>query len=478
MNNKLTKIIATIGPSSDSPELIEELISLGVNIFRFNFKHSDIEWHKTRIQRVQDVSYKINANVGLLLDLQGPEIRLSMPVDQIEIEENEKILLSNDIFNTNEKGMSFTDPEIINFLKEDQKISADDGLFEFTVKKENEKTYLLSLSAGTLLNKKTINIANLDYDFPVIHDRDRNGLKLAKEFNLDFIALSFVRNASDLKILKREMETIGLDAKIVAKIETLKAIENIDEIIEEADAIMIARGDLGVEMPAEEVPFYQKEIIKKCIQKGVPVITATQMLESMTQKPIPTRAEVSDVANAVYDFTDAVMLSGETANGKYPKEAVKTMNKVTEFSESKNRVIDIRNLFEYDLSEKSQMICDSAFNLYKALKAKDQIIKGFLVFTQTGKTARMLSRYRPHTPIFAFCPTENLVRKLSLSFGVQPIFQKSLGEKDEIVKDDIKNALIALSENGYCSEKDTFIVLHGDYWTSESGTSTIRLVTA
>lgn len=478
MNNKLTKIIATIGPSSDSPELIEELINLGVNIFRFNFKHSDPEWHKIRIQRVQDVSFRVKEHVGILLDLQGPEVRLSMPVDQIEIEENEKILLSNEIFNTNEKGMSFTDPEIINFLKEDQKILADDGLFEFVVKKEGEKTYLLSKTSGTLLNKKTINIVNLDFDFPVIHDRDRNGLRLAKEFNLDFIALSFVKSASDLRELKKEMENIGLSAKIVAKIETPKAIANIDDIIDEADVIMIARGDLGVEMPAEEVPFYQKEIIKKCIQKGVPVITATQMLESMTQKPIPTRAEVSDVANAVYDFTDAVMLSGETANGKYPKEAVKTMSKVTSFSESKNRHLDIRRLFEYDLSDKSQMICDSAFNLYKALKAKDQIIKGFLVFTQSGKTARMLSRYRPHTPIFAFCPTENLVRKLNISFGVQPVFQKSLGEKDEIGKDDIKNALATLAENGYCNEKDTFIVLHGDYWTSESGTSTIRIVTA
>lgn len=476
--SKLTKIIATIGPSSDSPELIAELINHGANIFRFNFKHSDLEWHKERIKRVQDVSKKLNTSIATLLDLQGPEIRLSMPTDNIEIEENENILLSNDIFETKEKGISFTNPEIIDLLKDGQKVLADDGIFEFTVLRENGKTYLHSLSAGTLPNRKTINITNLDFDFPVIHDRDRQGLNLAKELNVDFIALSFVRNDSDLKILKQEMEKINLDAKIVAKIETPKAIENIDKILENTDAVMIARGDLGVEMPLEEVPFYQKEIIKKCVQLGIPVITATQMLESMTQRKIPTRAEVSDVANAVYDFTDAVMLSGETANGKYPKETVKVMTKVVKFSEDKNRIHDIRNLFDYQLLDQSQMICDSAFNLYKSLKTKNQTIKGFIIFTQGGKTARMLSRYRPHVPIFAFCPTSNLTRALSISFGVIPIFQDSLIHKDEIVKQDLIKALEVLKTEGICVKDDLFIVLHGDYWTSKSGTSTIRLVTA
>lgn len=476
--DKLTKIIATIGPSSDSEEAIEQLITMGANIFRFNFKHSDLVWHRERILRVKRVSEKLNSNTATLLDLQGPEIRLTMPFDSIQLKEDEKILLSDEIFQTKEKGFSFTDSKIIDALKDGQEVTADNGLFRFTVKIENGKTYLLSKSEGFLLKNKSISIVNLDYDFPTINEKDRNGMVLAKETGIDFIALSFVRDANDLRILKGEMQKINLNAKVVAKIETSKAIKNIDEILDNTDAVMVARGDLGVELPLEQVPYYQKEIIKKCLSKGVPVITATQMLESMIQNNIPTRAEVSDVANAVYDFSDAVMLSGETANGKYPKEAVKVMSRITTFSESKTHVHDIRNLIDYELSDNSQMICDSAFNLYKALKSKSKLVKGFIVFTQTGKTSRMLSRYRPHVPIFAFCPDKDLVRKLSLGYGVEPIFQESLAEKNEIVKDDIKIALDTLKTKGKCFANDIFIVLHGDYWTSESGTSTIRIVTA
>ena len=475
---KLTKIIATIGPSSDSEELIEDLINLGVNIFRFNFKHSDLDWHKERIKRVANVRTKLNKNISTLLDLQGPEIRLSLPFEYIDVERGQKILFSKEIFETNEKGICVNPIEIIKTLKDDQKVLIDDGLFEFRVKRENGKTYLISHTTGRLLNKKAVSIENLTYDFPVLHDRDREGLRLAKEMDVDFIALSFVRNVQDIKTLRDEMKKLNLFAKIVAKIETLKAVKNIDEIIEATDAIMIARGDMGVELSLEEVPFYQKEIIKKCIQKGVPVVTATQMLESMTKNPIPTRAEVSDVANAIYDYTDCIMLSGETANGIYPKETVSLMARVAYFSEDKNRIHDIRTVFDYELEDKSEMVCDSAFNLYKSLKAKDQPVKGFLTFTQSGKTSRMLSRYRPHVPIFAFCPSNDLVRRLTISYGVQPIFQKSLKEKNEIVKDDIQLAINILKEEGFAEVGDTFIVLHGDYWTSESGTSTIRLISA
>ncbi len=475
---KLTKIVATIGPSSDSPEKIEKLINLGVNIFRFNYKHADTNWHRERLKLLKKVCKEKNLRTATLLDLQGPEVRLKMPFDSIELDEGEKIFLSQEVFKNKEKGFSLSVPEIIENLDEDQQISADDGLFEFTVKKEDGKTYLLSYSSGTLLNNKAVSIVDLDYDFPTIHEKDREGLHLAKAEGIDFIALSFVRNAKDLENLKNEMGKIGLNAKIVAKIETAKATQNIDEIIDATDAVMVARGDLGVEMPMEQVPFWQKEIIRKCLQKGVPVITATQMLESMTHNSIPTRAEVSDVSNAVYDFTDAVMLSGETANGKYPEEAVDVMAKIIKFSEEKTHVPDIRTLFKYELNDISEMICDSAFNLYKALKSKEQKIKGFLVFTESGKTARMLSRYRPHVAIYSFCPNEELVNKLAINYAVKPIFQKSLKSKNEIVKDDIREALEILKNAGSCQDGDRFIVLHGDYWTSESGTSTIRVISA
>lgn len=478
MDNKLTKIIATIGPSSDSNEQLASLIKAGTNIIRFNFKHSDLEWHKERIKRVKAVSKNLNTQVGTLLDLQGPEIRLRMPQEELDIKIDEKIILSEEVFKTNEKGFSLSDPLIINHLLDGQTVLVDDGLFVFIVKKEKDKTFLTSKSEGILKNKKSVNILGFEYDFPVIHKRDRKGLILAKEEGIDFIALSFVRDGNDLEVLRKEMDKINLGARIVAKIETQKALANIDEIIEKTDVIMIARGDLGVEIPAEEVPFYQKLIIKKCLEKGVPVITATQMLESMTNKPLPTRAEVSDVANSIYDNTDSVMLSGETASGKYPLEAVKTMHNVISFSEEKNRVNDIRNLYDYDVSKNYQVICDSAFNLYKVLKANNKNVKGFIVFTQGGSTARMISRYRPHVPIFAFCPTESVSQSLTVSYGVLPIIQKSLKEKTEIVKEDIINSLKYLGKNKFIQKGELFIILHGDYWKSSGGTSTIRIATS
>jgi pyruvate kinase len=476
MPNKLTKLIATIGPASDSEEMIKSLIGNGVNIFRFNFKHGSSEWHKERLERVKKIALEQNANVATLLDLQGPEIRLAMPFDQIELEKNEKIILSKEIFETKEKGFSLSSPDIISKLTNEQKLSADDGLFNFTIQKENEKTYLISNSKGILKNEKTVNILNFDYDFPVIHAKDLDGLNLAHENDVNFIALSFVRNAEDIKILKEEMQKIDFKASVVAKIETAKALKNIDEIIEETDVIMIARGDLGVEIPAEEVPFYQKTIIRKCMEKGVAVITATQMLESMIQKPIATRAEVSDVANAVYDFTDAVMLSGETAIGSFPLEAINTMNRVISFTEDKNRLPDIRIDFNFELQNRIQMVSDSAFNLYKIFKSKGKDVKGFIVFTQAGKTARMISRYKPHVPVFAFSLNPFVNKSLLINFGVVPIEHEPCGEEREILREDIIKALEQLEKLGFAQKGDLFIVLHGDYWAKETDTSTIKLI--
>ena len=475
--SKLTKLIVTIGPSTDSEEKIKALIENGVNIIRFNFKHGDLDWHKERLERVKKVALEQNANIATLLDLQGPEIRLTMPFEQIELEQNEKIILSDKIFETKEKGFSLSSPEIINKLANEQKLSADDGLFKFTIQKENDLVYLISNSKGILKNKKSVNILDFDYDFPVIHDRDLEGLKLAKSHAIDFIALSFVRNANDIKILREEMRKIDFKANIVAKIETSTALKNIDEIIAETDAVMIARGDLGVEIPAEEVPFYQKTIIKKCMEKGVAVITATQMLESMISKPIATRAEVSDVANAVYDFTDAVMLSGETAMGSYPFEAIKTMTRTISFTENKNHLQDIRLDFEFELQSQVQMISDSAFNLYKILKSKGKNIKGFIVFTQTGKTARMISRYKPHVPVFAFSLDPIVTKNLLINFGIVPIHHELYGTGQEILREDIIKALERLEKQGAAEKGDLFIVTHGDYWAKETNASTIKLIT-
>lgn len=335
---KLTKIVATIGPSCDSEKQIEALINAGVNVFRFNFKHNILEWHNDRIQRVNIVSEKMGMTIGTLIDLQGPEIRINMSSDQI-------ILRDDDLLSFGEgKDLSISHPQIIRHLTIGQKISADSGSFSFTVEKKGNKTYLRSHSKGILKNRKALNIPGADFPFPVLVDRDFEGLKVAARNEIDFVALSFVRTADDIRIIRSKMKKYNVSAKLIAKIETEKSLKNLDEIIDISDGIMVARGDLGVELPLEEVPYYQKIIIKKSIKKGIPVITATQMLESMIEKPFPTRAEVSDIANATYDLTDAVMLSGETATGAYPIEAVKVMNKTLAFNELKN-MVDSRKRF-------------------------------------------------------------------------------------------------------------------------------------
>jgi pyruvate kinase len=475
--DKLTKIIATIGPSSDSSEKIEELINLGVDIFRFNFKHSDPKWHKDRVERVKEISRKLNKNIATLIDLQGPEIRAYLASDTLELKKEDEILVSKTSDFRSKNSLYFRPLQVAGALEDGQRIVADDGHFVFTVVKKDDEVYLKSETEGILLNKKTINIRNLEMDFSVLTENDEIGIKLAKELDMDFVALSFVRSAGDIEQLRVKLKEINSSARIIAKIETFKAIKNIDEIIVASDAVMIARGDMGVELSLEEVPFFQKEIIKKCVKNGVPVVTATQMLETMTNSKMPTRAEVSDVSNAVFDFTDAVMLSGETAMGIHPEEVVKLMARVVKFSEENNKVHDIRDLIDYELNSISEMVCDSAFNLYKSLKYKERKIRGFIVFTHSGKTARILSRYRMHSPIFAFCPNDEVARSLSINYGVTSIIQEKIKTEDEVVKEEIQDAIRILKEKNICTAGDTFVVLHGDYWTSDQGTSTIRIIT-
>ena len=475
---KLTKIIATIGPSSDSPEKIEELINLGVNIFRFNFKHSDPAWHKERVERVKEISKRLGKNTATLIDLQGPEIRAYLATDKLELKKDDEILVSKSADLNSKNSLYFKPLEVADALQNGQRLVADDGNFLFTVIKKENSIYLKSESEGILLNKKTINIRNLEINFPVLTENDEIGIKLAKELDIDFIALSFVRSADDVEKLRVKLKELDSNAKIISKIETFKAIQNIDEIILASDAVMIARGDMGVELSLEEVPYFQKEIIKKCVKNGVPVVTATQMLETMTNSKMPTRAEVSDVSNAVFDFTDAVMLSGETAMGAHPADVVKLMVRVVKFSEEKNKIHDIRDLIDYRLASISEMVCDSAFNLYKSLKNKDQEIKGFIVFTHSGKSARIISRYRMHTPIYAFCPNDEVARSLGINYGVTSIIQEKIKTEDEVVKEEIQDAIRILKEKNICIPGDTFVVLHGDYWTSDQGASTIRIISA
>lgn len=479
--DKLTKIVATIGPSSDSEDMIKRLIREGVNIFRFNFKHNTLEWHNSKIKLVNSVSRKLGVPVGTLIDLQGPEIRINMPIDELKINNEELIRFGEDVFDrafdkVNNKGLSISHPQIISHLKNGQKILADSGSFTFVFEQRDNKNYLRSKSSGILKNRKALNIPGADFPFPVLVEKDFEGLKLAERNDIDFVALSFVRTKDDVEVLREEMKKYNVKGLLISKIETEKGLKNLDEIIKVSDGIMVARGDLGVELPYEEVPYYQKIIIKKSIERGIPVITATQMLESMIEKPYPTRAEVSDIANATYDLTDAVMLSGETASGKYPVEAVAVMRRTVAFNEKKNSV-DSRKRFNFQLDSQDALLSDAAYGLYQAYKQRNKEVAGMIVFSHTGKTVRSLSRYRSLIPIFAFVPNCSVSESLTIQHGVIPHIYSEMEKKDEFDKNDINYAVKILKQKKLILKNNTIIVVHGDFWAETGLTSTVKILT-
>lgn len=439
MKRNLTKIVATVGPACESEEAIKQLILAGVNVFRFNFKHNTLEWHDLMIRRVNKIAAKLGIRVGTLIDLQGPEIRIKLTGEELTVHKGETI-----------RFFSITHPQIIPLLKTGQQIFVDDGKFKFVFKKKADNNFLVSQSDGVLLNRKTLNIPGLDFPFPVLIDRDFEGLNLAARNQVDYVALSFVRSAGDISVLQKEMKKFKLNASIVAKIETIQALNHLDGILAVSDGIMVARGDLGVEIPLEEVPYQQKIIIKKSIVKGIPVITATQMLESMVTSPVPTRAEISDVANATYDLTDAVMLSGETATGRYPIQAVEMMQKTLVFNEKKNSV-DSRLRFDFNVEEEYELLAEAAYGLYRSLSQKKQRFAGFVVFSTRGLFVRALARYRPLYPIFAFTPDSRTADQLTVSYGTIPFI---------LNQQNLDAALSILEKEHYIKKGDVLIILY------------------
>lgn len=471
---KLTKIIATIGPSCDSTAMIEMMIKEGVDVFRFNFKHADFNWHEQRIKRVNEVAKKLKRHIGLLLDLQGPEIRVNLPRDEIKVEGGKFYPLGEVIFEKNIDGISISHPQIINRLKGGEKVLIDDGYFEFEVVKKENNYFLLSKQDGVIKNKKNFNLLGVKLPFTSLVEKDLKGLELAAKIDVGFIALSFVRSAEDILFLEKKMKEVNLTAKVIAKIETETAIKNINEIVNVADGIMVARGDLGVQLPMEEVPYYQKLIIEKAREKNKFVITATQMLQSMISSKLPTRAEVSDVANACYDKTDAVMLSGETAYGRYPVEAVKMMRRVINFNERK---FDFNpDTDNFNLKEKEEIIANMVVKLIKLeekINSKEKT-QAIVVFTETGKTARIISAKRPNLPIIAFVPDKKTADNLTINFGIYPIvYADDFGK--EIVLHSIKKAIhFFIKKTNFKFKTENFIVIHGDFWRVKGKISTLR----
>lgn len=477
---KLTKIVATIGPASESEEIIKRLILAGVNVFRFNFKHNTPEWHRNTIKKVKKVAKEMNIPIGILLDLQGEEIRINLFDDYYEIKEGEVIYFSKEgevPKDSKEKYFYLSHPKVIDQLREGEVVLIDDGKLRFTFKKINERPALVSKQTGILYDRKTVNIPTSDFTFDSIIERDIEGLKIAAEENVDFVAISFVKFKEDIIRIEEKLKEFGGFSYLISKIETRSAIERFDEIMEKSFGIMVARGDMAVEISFEEMPYLQKKIIKTSILNAKPVITATQMLESMVQNPFPTRAEISDVANAVYDLTDAVMLSNETAVGKYPVETAQTMAKIVTYNEKLNKV-DSRTRFNFKLKDQEELIVDSAYGLEFRFRNQKDKIKAFVVFTHTGRTARLLSRYRPQIPIYAFTPSERVVGGLTVSFGVFPYYYPKLGEKRSVRDEDIRSVLDCLISEKEIEKGDRVIVLHGDILAIEGGTSTIRIVKA
>ncbi len=477
---KLTKIVATIGPASEKEEIIEKLILAGVDVFRFNFKHNTPEWHSQTIKKVKKVAQKVKKPIGILLDLQGEEIRINLFKDFYELKEGDILFFSEKGEIKEEAGEKFfylSHPKIIEQLKEGEEVLIDDGKFRFEFRKINGKPALVSKSKGVLYDRKTVNIPTSDFTFDRIIERDIQGLKIAAQEKVDFLAISFVKFAEDIRRMVKKLKEFGGESYPISKIETRSAIDRFSEILEESFGIMVARGDMAVETSMEEMPYFQKKIIKTAILNAKPVITATQMLETMVENPFPTRAEISDVANAVYDLTDAVMLSNETAIGKDPVRTVEVMSKIVSYNEKLNKV-DSRARFNFDLKDQEELIVDSAYGLEYRFREKKDRIKAFVVFTHTGRTARLLSRYRPTVPIYAFTPSQKVVGGLTLSFGVFPYLYKKLGEKRSIRDEDIRVVLDCLLKKGRLSKGDKVIILHGDILAIEGGTSTIRIVEA
>lgn len=411
--SKLTKIIATIGPATESEEMLRALIEAGMNVARFNTKHGTPEWHLERIRRVRRIAKDMGVAVGVLLDLQGPEIRVNLKDgENFQAKEGELIEMTSQA--PQERQMNIPQ-NVIDALQVGNVVSIDDGVCEFeVVEKEAQSLRVKLLGDYTIKHRKTMNTPGIVIDMPSLIENDLFLLRSMTDEDINFVGLSFVRDKQDIDILRAEMAKQNLHADVISKIENQKALDHLDEIIDNSEAIMIARGDLAVEVPFERLTYYQKLIIEKCRNVGKPVITATQMLESMIENPRPTRAEVSDIANAIYDGTDAVMLSGETTLGKYPVKCVETQAKIAAYNEP----FTDRNLWEWaDAGD----VSDITYAAFSILDNGADDIDLVVCLTASGQTAYQLSRFRPNVLIKAVTYDRSTYNKLALSYAVEPV---------------------------------------------------------
>ena len=454
---KKTKIVCTIGPSSESPEILEELINNGMNVARLNFSHGTHEEHLAKIKTIRKVRRKLNAPVAIMLDTKGPEIRTgNFNVDEVFLKPGDVFTLTTRDVEGTEDIVSVSYEGLPNDVEPGSIIYIDDGLVQLEVTQIIDGTDVIckALNNGILSNHKGVNLPGSKTNLPAITPKDIEDIKFGIENDIDLIAASFVRKKEDVYEIRRILEDNGGEhIKIISKIESQEGVDNIEEIIEASDGIMVARGDLGVEIRTELIPIVQKEIIRKVNKAAKPVITATQMLDSMIRNPRPTRAETTDVANAIIDGTDCVMLSGETAGGKYPVEAVRTMRNICITTELSDDFIE--NIYHTNISSSfttTNAIAKNTCDLAETLDAK-----AIISCTASGNTSRVISKFKPQTNFIAATTTERTARQLSVVWGVYPIVIQEAFETDEL----IDRAIFGAINEGFVSEGDLTVVTAG-----------------
>jgi pyruvate kinase len=451
-----TKIVATIGPASDRPETLEQLLLAGLDVARLNFSHGSHEEHERRIANLRQAMERTGKKAAILLDTKGPEIRTgSLKEESVHLQEGQRFILTTTPVEGDQHKVSVTYGGLPQDVYPGCKILIDDGLIAAEVEEIVEDRIVTRiLNGGELRSYKGVNVPGVSVKLPGITEKDAEDIRFGLRQGIDFIAASFVRKANDVLEIRQVIEEEGLsDVKIIAKIENQEGLDHLDEILEVADGIMVARGDLGVEVPAEEVPLIQKMMISKCNSKGKVVITATQMLDSMQRNPRPTRAEVADVANAILDGTDALMLSGETAIGRYPVESLKTMAKIAERTE---QAIHYTEWLSERSAGKLKTIAD-AISQAVSKAALDLNAAAILTPTESGYTARLISKYRPKAPIVAVTPHEQVARKLSLNWGVYPLITPAAKSTDEMLEVTVSEAL----KSGFIHYGDLVVITAG-----------------
>lgn len=465
-----TKIVCTIGPATGSPDMIEKLIKAGMNVARLNFSHGSYEEHLERITQIRAICEKLGRTVGILQDLSGPKIRIGkIGNSPVRVVPGEQFVFTSREVPGDATRVTLSFPDLPRQLKRGQMIYLDDAKLEFRVISTSDTEIVTKvIIGGELSSSKGFTVPGASYDVPGVTEKDKQDLRWGLEHGVDWVASSFVRGPDDIVPLRKVMREVGRRVPVIAKIERPEAVKNIAGIIEAYDGIMVARGDLGIELPIDEVPGIQKSIIRRCNRAGKPVITATQMLDSMMANPRPTRAEVTDVANAIIDGTDATMLSGETAAGQFPIECVQMMDRIARRTE---KSLDYQAMFErqtrHATVDVTEAIGEAAVNL-----ASDLRVPAIITCTFSGTTARLVSKFRPHARIVAAASNDETARRLTLSWGVHPIFVEMAKDTDEL----IRNAVEAAVDYKLVKRGDTVLMIAGVPVGVAGSTSLIRVL--